>query len=478
MKLKRSFGFGLLDLEEVTPEIEYEVGEDGEFLLDEEGNKIPKAVVEEVTPEEEIEAITPLEDEIETNSDADIVEDAIDEVGEVGEGLEAYREMVLDFQANGGMNRQTALAVDMGIKNLTAKFNIGSGKGIGIALESFDEAGGKITATGYALEGIGEALKEVWEKVQAFIRNLITAIMAFFGNQQAKAKQLIAAAKKIAEAAKTASAAKAETTVELGADTIRNLSIGTNHTDYIKGLKELEEGIVKSGSILGPQVETMLAVASDIKKIDFSSTVNINAGFQGLKSGTHTADSLIAAIKSKYGFVDSTMGDYKDTETEKYAVSKPLLGNRCIVFAVSTNADGVVLNVSSKLVATDEKGDNITKLATLDSKKIIELANTVSGLAYRVLNDKRSNDYKKNVSTYNEAVRGVYSNSIKHIANLKGVDLMATRRIINGAGTVAASFAQPNKGFMEQGLSSAKAGLRYASESLKALSAKPTEAAA
>lgn len=172
---------------------------------------------EEVIAQQEAEAVGEVvEDTIGDNAESletellegtEVVEDnevltgQIDEATDVAESLNEYEEAMESIIAQGGLDRNGARLLNMGLESLQARVGVVLEKQAMPSLESFGGSGSRIEASKYALEGIKETAKKVWDAIIAGINKVIDAIKNVWkymtdGNvrMKARAEKLLKAA--------------------------------------------------------------------------------------------------------------------------------------------------------------------------------------------------------------------------------------------------------------------------------------------
>ena len=307
------------------------------------------------------------------------------------------------------MNRQTLIAVNLGIENLTKPYHI---KCVGVALESFDEHMDQ-RAISFALEGIKDTLKNVWDKISGFISKLTQSILVALGNQKAKAKKYNAAAKAIIDKVKSGNTKPSGSKINLHNNAIRNLSVNGSSDRYEDSIKSLTAKITKYTNKESPHVKAIEYTADVLAKVDFFTVESAKKSIDTLTKELWEANKLATELKREYGLKEVKGEVYADASIDVLE-SDPFIGERIIRFElVSTPIMLYESKVVKKLIyvegyiknANNWRHSNQSEpVDSLDAKKILSLATLVVKLTDAIYTAKfDSVEYKTAISKYNKS---------------------------------------------------------------------------
>lgn len=173
----------------------------------------------------EITELEPLEEEqIAPATDDEVIEEAIDNVDEVGEGLEGLIEDFRIASENGGMTSGEAYYAGKALAATCGGW-VKPAKTPG--LESFDAAGGRLNATLEAFEGAKETLKRWWEKIKELVNRFVDSVLEFWSKYVSSAASLKRRAKSLYEAANKKKGTQQKDPFKVSKSEFMNLSYGT-----------------------------------------------------------------------------------------------------------------------------------------------------------------------------------------------------------------------------------------------------------
>lgn len=135
--------------------------------------------------------------------DNEVLADQIDEATDVAESLDEYEEAMESIIAQGGLDRNGARLLSMGLESLQARVGVVLEKQAMPSLESFGGSGSRIEASKYALENIKETAGKVWDAIIAGIMKAIEAIKNVWKYMTDGNVRLKARAEKLLKAAET-----------------------------------------------------------------------------------------------------------------------------------------------------------------------------------------------------------------------------------------------------------------------------------
>lgn len=420
---------------------------------------------------EVVEIFEPEEIEGDSASDAEVVEDAISEVEEVGEGLESLKEALSVSLADGGMNAQSAMFASLAYSGLTGKW-VPAATDMP-ALESFETAGGRLQATTYAMESIGNTLKAWWEKLKALVGKWVEAVLSFWMKHASAAGKLAKASDALAKKTReyTGAGKKKEAEIELAAKEVVNLTSThgekVSEAEIVSGLQKLMAEVKRIGGekALLQAVETMGQRVGAFKFDDEDAGKEIET----LK--------LEAAVKAVEDTIGGKEGDHlgkKSSESVKFVASEAMFGNRVLLAKVVGDAKDQLESIEVALVEADKKAKHeAQKVEALDVKQIQALAKVISGIAGTVRDTKV--DGGKQKQAINELKAG-YDKAVKDLdksnwSKEHKQQYNKAKALLSGYSKLAMAVLKPYNDIQTQAIVSARAAFNYAAKSYKNLEA-------
>ena len=161
----------------------------------------------EPTPEADAAEITERAEEIEEDNDD------IEDMEVATESLIATYEAMALAQRNGGLTREAATFAAISVESVMSKYNVGH-EDVGISLESFDD--NKSRATTVSMEGIGQALKDLWEAIVKKFKEMVKKIVDFYQKTIAAAPRIKRRAEGVRKKADKTTGSPEETQVKVG----------------------------------------------------------------------------------------------------------------------------------------------------------------------------------------------------------------------------------------------------------------------
>lgn len=341
-----------------------------------------------------------VEDEVEEVEDGDIepsyeieeVEDAMDDAEDAVAAMEALVEKVEGYLANGGMSPETADMVNFSMECIGGRYGVKMPTMP--AMEDFDEAGGRVTATGFALEGLKENLKKWWEGIQNWVKKWIGKFQAFVQTHLSEAGRLKKAAVNLkAKYAKRAKGDKTftpkEAEIKISAKMEENLSFGSvSASSTAAGLKE----IAKVVTDLSSDVSTMTAINGTLAHP--AGLTAVAAAFKGQsklpklseKSATDNvvvldSEAMIGNVKGEVTLYGDTAGNFNRLSVSLVSADKAKKFTAGTIKPLSDAEAGTILDAviatcdaltNAKLDKT--KADAVKALVAAGDKSIKRLS--------------------------------------------------------------------------------------------------------
>jgi hypothetical protein len=162
-----------------------------------EAAEVSDARVEEIeqSPEQDIQAMTSDEAEI------DSISDSVDESTETAEVLTDIQDKMGETLEDGGMDEKSAEVVRVAVEHLCKRVGFSANRA-SFSMEGFKSKASRVSATKIAMEELGEKIKKIYEAIVAVIKKVIESIKTFFVNlfnvakkNKSRAETLLAASK-------------------------------------------------------------------------------------------------------------------------------------------------------------------------------------------------------------------------------------------------------------------------------------------
>lgn len=254
-------------------------------------------------------------------------------------GLEGLAAAIEVEQANGGMDEAAARGMDAAVKSVLGFFDGRTTKPMP-SVESFSGDGGRVTATGYALEGIRDTIANMWESIMRLIVKAVDAIKKFFAANFTQLGRIEGAAKSLKERAANSKGTPKEKEIDFA------------NTSYLKNA---------SGKVVGSDP----GVVGDIGKM--------------LDGSYGTLDNALGAILAKKSF---SLAELKGSVKAANAVAakgkfKDIPGGWETTCKVPSTDDGTQLFTFSSGTIKDPKG----KVKTIGSSEIAAVCTAIGSSA-------------------------------------------------------------------------------------------------
>ena len=191
----------------------------------------------------------------EAEADLGVTEEQGDAAAEVQEALESLVDVYQASLADGGMTQGEAAAWRTHQTYLRQQAGLSIGYGAGT--ESFGSLHTRIAATRAGVESLTDDLKKIWEKIVAWVKNSILAVVNFFKNIFGAAERMLKRAKALKEQSAGIKGKTAKTSEIENAKVATNLVMdngqpkaGTEGAAYLlevvdKGLEEWDSRVVR-----------------------------------------------------------------------------------------------------------------------------------------------------------------------------------------------------------------------------------------
>lgn len=147
-----------------------------------------------VAPTEELNNAESLETELlEVNDSATEGAEDQAQVDEATDAVEALESMIVAMEsavANGGLDRNGAMMMNIGVESIYARVGIESNRRSSPALESFGGTSSRIGSTQLALEDMKEKAAEIWKAIVAAITRAVEWVVDHFNKMFGAAEKL------------------------------------------------------------------------------------------------------------------------------------------------------------------------------------------------------------------------------------------------------------------------------------------------
>lgn len=266
--------------------------------------------------------------------------EVIEELDDAQAALEEiYEDMRVSLQ-NGGMNTDTARMAKRYADRTLARVNMANPMP---SCEAFGGFGDRYVSTSVSMEGVGSAIKDIWEKIKTWFNNMWKNIRVYWQKVWDASPKLKARAEALRKKAddlggKTAS----EKTIEVGADIVKKLHNDQGKLPAVAELSGVMEKVTKLTQLLfGDYYAQALKFAEHYGDKLASVNEPTAANLEALGLGAGDLVSPASVVKTKAG----TLFTPNDKATGKFAgasevdTSASLFGGQ--VLAIATFATGV-----------------------------------------------------------------------------------------------------------------------------------------
>lgn len=191
---------------------------------------------------------TPEADEVEIIEDAaeiDADDDVADEMAEAADSLESIYLAMESAQADGGLTPAAAVFASIAVENIVSKYGA-TAKDVGVSLEAFGD--NRSYATTVSMEGVGQALKDLWNTIVEKFQAMLKKIVDFYQKTIAAAPRIKRRAQAISKKARSTTGSAKESKIKTG------LFASLNVRGKIPTTSEIMKGIENSTKALTTNV--------------------------------------------------------------------------------------------------------------------------------------------------------------------------------------------------------------------------------
>ncbi len=269
--------------------------------------EVPVETVPETTAEVEADSAAIAEQVGEIDQFDSAVSEAETDAGTISEIQETLQESVDEGE---GVSEATAEVAEIAVEAICARLGMKPGKKTMPSLESFGNKSSRLSATQYAIESMGEKVKQIWDSILKALKMVWEKIQAFlqgFVKNRAKMKEHLQNLKKAVDAAEENSAAAAITSgavkaISLGgkADMSTAKAILDSGSELIKVVAEISAGAVSMAGKLTTGA-TAESLASELdgysKKVEAGKASFSNKYASGFGFGTKEVNVFGKTLK-------------------------------------------------------------------------------------------------------------------------------------------------------------------------------------
>jgi hypothetical protein len=152
--------------------------------------------------EEQVAQAEVAEGQAEVAEMADIADEAVTAIEELADVAEVMSDSV---EGDGeGLTEDAAEIAEVAVEAICARLGYKPAKKLMPSLEAFGSTSSRVEATKYALEGIGDTMKKIWEAIKGFFNRIWEAIKGLWNRLFDASTKVAARAKKLEEKAAAA----------------------------------------------------------------------------------------------------------------------------------------------------------------------------------------------------------------------------------------------------------------------------------
>lgn len=283
--------------------------------------------------EEQVAQAEVAEGQAEVAEMADIADEAVTAIEELADVAEVMSDSVED--GGDGLTEDAAEIAEVAVEAICARLGYKPAKKLMPSMEAFGSTSSRVEATKYALEGIQDTMKKIWEAIKGFFNRIWEAIKGLWKRltdaatrTAARAKKLeekVAAAKKdglVADPEKKYDAVKfckAFNSKNVSGISMAAVAVLYNHSDVLEKMPDLNASLTTIFEKI-EKAETEKEVTSALSKIaNDQALANVHFAF-----GTTFARDTFALISSeiKVEKAEGKVVSLKDIEKVIEAVNR------------------------------------------------------------------------------------------------------------------------------------------------------------
>lgn len=328
-------------------------------------------------------AVAELPEEVAVNAELEDLDEAIETTADAADALEQVAEFIEAKQEDGGMSEDTAQAVEMAVEALLLPFK-GHLKVKMPAMESFGSTGGRASATAFALEGVTDTIKTMWQAIKDFVKKWVGKMVEWFSANFSAAGRLEKAGKALSDKARAAQGEQTESTVEVSSSVYKNVCTtaskgkttsidafekevaGAYRDESVKALKDINKALVASVKEITAESTAAQIDAKLPNFSNFESKMNSKDGYYTAKvdelafgnrviqvkvSKSPTDATKILSMEATLGELNENLKSYTDEKRDLTAWKKGEIESAGDAVAKA----GKFIREASKLVKQDKE---------------------------------------------------------------------------------------------------------------------------
>ena len=343
---------------------------------------------EDIVIEDESEAPELFDDEeIEGGDSVDVYEEAVDKVEDVVDGLEAIRERMVETLAIGGMTKEAADFAQMAISATAQRWvKVTAMPG----MEGLADAEARLTATNFAIEGLGDMIKQSFAKITSLVKGWFKATGEFFHKLFITVRDIEKDAEKLAKLAAAHTGKPKAGTVSLSTAEYTNLLVDEK-ADDVKGALDAVTKLINELTEESQLGEVLLTTSQELEKISKLAKDQAIKEYKNIVK-TFELDAIVSKFEklSKLKYKTSTDPRYKNTDDVKYLVLvDKLVGDKTIIVKFSGNANGLLTDIEAITEDSSARFPNDSyELKALTAAEIEALAKAINKAADAIIRCK------------------------------------------------------------------------------------------
>jgi hypothetical protein len=423
-------------------------------------------------PEEELASIT----------EADVIENKIEDAVEDALQMEAYIEKIMSFKANGGMSAETASLAQMQLEGFAKRNYLPQGSFP--QMEDFDGTSGKHNATNIVLEGFKATMKKWWDNIVKWLRSFAKSIVKFWQKYISFSGQLAKKAKALEAKCRDKSGEPTEKELKLSAGQVKTLqgSDGkVTEAGITSGLSTMEAEVKRCSSDTTASANIKrCAQALEGAKVDSIDSLKEWKG-DGVVPVQTAVSEFVSAIKGKVT-KDKVSGDLEKvivnpSANNVYVYSGELIGKQYIVGQFIAE-DGNLTSLKIGMKYTGKAKLEEQSIKALSVSEISDLAKEVGSLATAISNAKTN--YQERAKLTDEIIKAgdKITKAVAKLDDAASKDAAAKTKLTRLRSRVyqlvntASSVMEPQADLQKHGMAVANAAFNYATKSFSNIKAK------
>lgn len=332
---------------------------------------LAKPAVEELEPVTDVAFMQAMSDVDEAEKDAIEVDDAIEEMEEIEEGLESIVTSMEAALENGGLDPMAASFAHHAVGAYTGRFGMESLEVIP-ALESFGGDTGREASTQVSIEGIKETLTKIWNAIKSAVQKAIKAVSdlfaKIFGGADKVIAKLEAEIKKIEGLEKDKAVLKDK--AELSVKYSESVRFGNSVT-----VKDIAKGVASLSKAIDAQIVDSAAAATKFFEISTKAIAD------AAKAKTaEEADKVVADLADGQG----------KTFTKIKQFTELMSGDKVIVTDIQKDETGLSTSASKLTDSPKTAAIKDTKVAPMSLAESKDLAKAAISILASVKKEKSS----------------------------------------------------------------------------------------